>query len=233
MKTKQARTEQMVSLYRQGKVLDDIAPLFGLTRERVRQIIRAAGVQSDEGGGRLRTLQRIRGRIQAKVELAEKRERRARSYYGCTYAELQALGPLLIKTSPAHKFRQQKCNARRRKIQWNLTLPEWWRIWSESGKWSERGQGSFCMSRYGDTGPYSVENVHIITSSENIKEYQETPRAKENWARVKLIQATRSKDGPCRNGHPSSERNRFGNCRKCEVIRKAKYHAKKKAQKRQ
>ena len=59
-----------------------------------------------------------------------------------------------------------------RGIQFLLTYQEWLDIWISSGRFYERGRrvGQYVMARFGDVGPYSVDNVKIITSSENSKE---------------------------------------------------------------
>jgi hypothetical protein len=42
-------------------------------------------------------------------------------------------------------------------------------MWQDSGKWEQRGrkQGQYCMARKGDVGPYSPDNVDIITIRQN------------------------------------------------------------------
>ena len=67
------------------------------------------------------------------------------------------------------KFGEQLANARRRGIQFLLTFEEWCDVWQKSGKWDERGRklGQYCMSRIGDVGPYSVNNVFIQLRTEN------------------------------------------------------------------
>ena len=69
-------------------------------------------------------------------------------------------------------FQSQKANAKTRGIEWKLTFDEWLNMWFDSGKWKERGQGSnqYCMARKGDTGPYSLDNVEIMTNKKNISE---------------------------------------------------------------
>lgn len=59
-----------------------------------------------------------------------------------------------------------------RKIDFLLTYEEWYQIWFDSGHIDERGtrKGKYVMARFGDTGPYAVGNVKIITMSENIRE---------------------------------------------------------------
>lgn len=71
-------------------------------------------------------------------------------------------------------FTEQRSQAAWRGVDWEMTFAEWWNIWSESGHWSERGKshaGAYVMGRFGDTGPYKIGNVHIITFSQNISDY--------------------------------------------------------------
>ena len=80
------------------------------------------------------------------------------------------------------KYNQQKSNAKRRGIAWQLTFDQWWDIWFTSGKWKQRGKltGQYCMARPGDVGAYSVGNVRIVPVTQNHNEmtYQHTPKAK-------------------------------------------------------
>lgn len=80
------------------------------------------------------------------------------------------------------KFNQQRGNAKRRGIDWQLSFKEWWGIWSLSGKWNQRGirTGQYCMARPGDIGPYSMSNVRIVPVTQNHNEmtYQHTTAAR-------------------------------------------------------
>lgn len=66
-------------------------------------------------------------------------------------------------------FTQQRNGAKQRGIPWKFTFEEWCDVWLASGKWSERGRGSdqYCMHRLFDVGPYSKDNVEIITNRQN------------------------------------------------------------------
>lgn len=66
----------------------------------------------------------------------------------------------------------QKRLAAKRNIGWQLTFEEWLNIWQQSGHLHERGRGigKYCMCRYGDVGPYSVNNVFIQTNEKNSSE---------------------------------------------------------------
>jgi hypothetical protein len=102
-------------------------------------------------------------------------ERNARRFYGCSLAEAIALNdgaPLRQSRSPANRYEVQRQAAAKRGISWEITFPEWMAVWTESGKWEERGvgKGHYCMSRHGDLGPYKVGNVSIKTIVENSRE---------------------------------------------------------------
>jgi hypothetical protein len=73
-----------------------------------------------------------------------------------------------------NKYWTQKACAKRRGIKFNLSFDDWWNIWQQSGKWSDRGckKGQYVMSRYKDTGPYEVGNVFIEQCGINIAEAQ-------------------------------------------------------------
>jgi len=69
-------------------------------------------------------------------------------------------------------FVQQRVAAKKRKIAFLFSFAEWWSVWEASGKWEQRGKrkGQYCMSRFGDSGPYAVDNVHIQLFGDNISQ---------------------------------------------------------------
>ena len=54
------RTLQMVYEFTHAKTLQEIGDSYGLSRERVRQILKKAGVKRDQGGVSIRTLIGVR-----------------------------------------------------------------------------------------------------------------------------------------------------------------------------
>jgi hypothetical protein len=161
----------MRALHLQGKTLNEIGIKFGVTRERVRQILTRLGVKRTDGG--------IAAQAQAKryareQERQKKRDARAMRRYGCSHAELMRLNEgkrLTDKTSFAAKFWSQKHCAQFTGIEWQFTFPEWVSVWRESGHWESRGRWTgYVMSRRGDTGPFAPWNVYITTASQNIKD---------------------------------------------------------------
>lgn len=100
----------------------------------------------------------------------QKREDRCWRLFGCSSSAHAA-----IKEIPgvASAYLDSKSAAKCRGIGFEMTLPEWWHVWNESGKFAARGRGAdnYVMCRAKDIGPYKLGNVFIATSSENIKEY--------------------------------------------------------------
>ena len=69
-------------------------------------------------------------------------------------------------------YTQHKSNAKARGIDFLFTFNEWKEWWIASGNWELRGRGreKYCMRRYGDVGPYSVDNVFCGTNEENVRD---------------------------------------------------------------
>jgi hypothetical protein len=71
------------------------------------------------------------------------------------------------KAKPLTKYKTQRSHAIRDGKKFELTFEDWWKIWQDSGHWEERGRLGYQMCRYGDEGPYSVDNVYIAHHSQN------------------------------------------------------------------
>jgi hypothetical protein len=72
---------------------------------------------------------------------------------------------LILKAK--QEYKAQRYHARRRGKEFLLTFEEWCLIWTNSGRYQERGRlkHQYCMARMGDVGPYVIGNVKIITMS--------------------------------------------------------------------
>lgn len=185
-----SRAEAMASMYASGKTLREIGELFGVTRERVRQVVsKRAKLTAADGG------QSVRAKMRAEAKAA-RRDATCLKKYGCSYTqyrELVAIGTDLVSSggsrnaSPTGAWHSQRRNAIERGIEWRLTLWQWWSIWQKSGKWAERGRGKgrYVMCRFGDTGAYEPGNVYIATCQHN---------------------ASVQPNNPYRKGHPDHER---------------------------
>src|SRR6185369_7519596 len=134
--------------YRKGNTLEQIGSEYGVSRERIRQIVAKLGVKSEDGGAAMRSFAKV-----AHKPKNNKSELRCLNSYGCSLEVLLSInGGLKVsaKGAPAHRYLRQKTTARHRGIGFDLTLPEWWEIWQASGKYEQRGRGKgYVMTRIG------------------------------------------------------------------------------------
>ena len=163
------RNQEVVERYQLGETLQEIGIRFGVTRERIRQILVAQGVDPKSGGSALVARKR-------RKSLETKREREFFAKWGMTKQEKQKLhvgADGTYRGSPVARYHRQRQNALKRNIPWEFTLGEWWEVWSNSGKWDQagRGKGKYAMARLGDKGPYAPWNVKIIAFEQNSSEF--------------------------------------------------------------
>lgn len=167
--TDTGRANKIAAMYKQGLTLAKIGTQFGLTRERVRQILRKHGVlKSDSPRPKMAALKRQR--------LDASREAQCLEKYGHpldVVAQLRQDGVLAA-------FLNQKKASHIRGIDWNLDFQTWLAIWQLSGKLHLRGRGigKYVMSRVRDDGGYELGNVHIQLATENSREAVEKWRGK-------------------------------------------------------
>jgi hypothetical protein len=168
------RDAKFIELYKEGKTLDEIGKQYGLTREGVRQRLAKMGITKEDGGSAIRMFKKIPDRIIAQQMKKEKSDQRHFAKWGCSKEFILAISdlPYSNKSHPLFKYRVHKRNALRGSAAgFNMTFPEWWKVWQDSGKWELRGRGKgYCMGRFGDTGPYEVGNVYITTIGKNFSD---------------------------------------------------------------
>jgi hypothetical protein len=157
-----ARALSMADMRAQGLTLESIGRHYGITRERVRQILRKAGF------GEVHKAFAIQRKGAKGAAKQSQREAMCFAKYGVSLDDYRAIR----ETGASRAYGSQKVNARRRGIEFKLTLGEWWSVWSASGKYHLRGKGigHYCMSRIRDSGGYVVGNVHIQLCQENSRE---------------------------------------------------------------
>lgn len=210
MATTQANDDRAIDMadqYVTGSTLKEIGEYFSLTRERVRQILKANfGISKQHGGASLRH----RRKMEAKELI---RNNTYISQYGVALAEYIEINTNLDTAGrrPIRRFTEQKRNAIKRNVPWLMTFSEWWNVWSNSGRWPDRGRkrGGYVMARYGDLGSYEVGNVKIIEGTENQREY-----ISRYWREVKSGQRerpknSRTKQTHCKRNHPFDDKNTY------------------------
>lgn len=161
-----AKALDMAERYEAGSTLHEIGNYYGITRERVRQLIKGElGMTGRDGGAA------VRGREKANAR-AKQLNLSCLRRHGITRSEQISIREQ-FGYRPFRQFQQQRRNSRDRGIPWQLTFGEWWEIWQKSGKWPERGRGAsgYVMARHGDKGAYAVGNVKIIHATQNQSEY--------------------------------------------------------------
>lgn len=174
------RADRMAAMYRSGMTLHQIGEKFGISRERVRQVMtRNLGITQKDGGKTKRSEVR-------RARRAAQRDAEYLASHGCTwdqYKEVREIGRAMVAQgigiyrTPLRAFISQQNNAKNRGISWGLNFWQWWTIWQESGKWEERGRAkdSFVMCRHRDEGGYEIGNVFIGTLSENSSDQPNNP----------------------------------------------------------
>lgn len=170
----------MVEMYKAGSTLEEVGAKFGISRERVRQIIKALSVDRLDGGGAIRSFKNTSDKVAYLQAKNERQEAHIRATWGLSLDDYRAHiaehGTSSLASSPMRKYVQHRKNALWRGIEWNFTFADWWRVWQESGKWDQRGRVTggthgYVMARYGDGDtPYSVDTVYICTQSQNSKD---------------------------------------------------------------
>tara|TARA_R110000851_G_C13100092_1_gene568096 strand:- start:2495 stop:3484 length:990 start_codon:yes stop_codon:yes gene_type:complete len=174
------RAAKMADMYRGGMTLQQIGDKYGVTRERVRQLMtKHLGINHKDGG-------------QAKQAASKRTQRDAKkdsqylASHGCTWAqykEVRDIGHAMVAEgrgvyqTPFRAYASQRWNATDRGIPWDLNFWQWWTIWQESGKWEARGKrrDGYVMSRHRDQGGYAIGNVYIGTLAENSSDQPNNP----------------------------------------------------------
>jgi len=165
-KPQDARITDMSAMYTHGNTLQQIGEKYGISRERVRQLLARIGICADQGGAHIRAFLN-----QKRTPKYSKWEVRCIASMGCSRDAYKALTGSDYRTVDTHakRFIQQRNNAKKRGIEWALTFPEWWNVWQDSGFYEKRGRGfGYVMARLGDTGGYEAKNVMICSQSQNM-----------------------------------------------------------------
>jgi len=181
------RAEDMREMFISGKTLQEIGDKYNVCRERVRQILKKNFNIVGINGGRYvkATPNKIETEIKKRKHKELSIQARYAKHFSCSIEQfLEINKEHWVQTNrfankcPASAYFQQKISAKKRGIEWNITFPEWWKIWEQSGQWGNRGvhMNQYVMTRIGDIGGYSKDNIVIKTSMENIREYWDENR---------------------------------------------------------
>jgi hypothetical protein len=151
------RSEIIRQMYLNGLTGVQIGKKFNISRERVRQILKKFNLKRNDGG------QYKTRRINWEIEKNNKWLKN----YKCKFVDfVKAQGCEIKSIGLARRYIAHRRNAKHRGIKFLITFPEWVDIWTKSGHLNDP---YYCMARFLDRGPYSLDNVEIITNSQNLK----------------------------------------------------------------
>lgn len=175
------REERMAISFRTGKTLAEIGAEHGITRERVRQLLKKLGITGNGGGVQARKRKKVASRAASLDEKSMKR-------YGMTREEIRrAKGTYGRRIVDTYRFHKHNAIGTL-KAEWDLLFVDWLACWVASGHMAERGRGrGYYMVRKDRRLPYRVGNIEVIRGSEfqsrvRMEEYAQG-RGMIHWAR--------------------------------------------------
>ena len=172
---KTARNKRIAEKFKNGQTLSSIGKEYGISRQAV-QIIISRSKLDRSNGGYFGSKARIKERAEIKKEKQRNHIKKINDKYGMNYKDVRELQTTLCDTTcptltnPTYVFFRKKHNAIRAGINWTLKFGDWWKLWSESGKWEERGRKNheYVLGRKTNKRGFTPENSVIITNKENI-----------------------------------------------------------------
>jgi hypothetical protein len=173
------RNRVWVERFKAGEPHEAIAADYGVSRQRVQQLLRRYGLSKLDGGGYVTAKASSHA---ARLKKAMDRDVRTAKTFGCGYDEASRLnsGMPLYQGLAVLYGRQRNHALHLRGIEWKITFPEWVEVWRASGRLDARGRksGQYVMARVMDQGPYAVGNVYIATCSDNSRLARALDRAR-------------------------------------------------------
>jgi DNA-binding CsgD family transcriptional regulator len=159
------RAAKIADMFRQGVTLERIGAQFGITRERVRQILKRDGLVGEHGGQAVAVAVKKPAKESA---IKAARDARCFAKWGVSYTGMKSARA----DGTLKAYCSQRNSASIRGIEWAISFVQWLAVWQQSGKLHLRGRGKgrYVMSRINDDGGYRVGNVHIQLSTENNRE---------------------------------------------------------------
>lgn len=140
-----------------GEIKVKACSLCHVVRALVEFGIRKSSLDGRNGACRDCCNERTRSRI--KAETADAREDRL------------AVKRLYRREHPKRvAFERQRWLAGERGIEWDITEEEFIEWWGESFARRGRGADDFVMARYGDRKGYTLDNIHLISASQNSRD---------------------------------------------------------------
>lgn len=165
----EARELDMCRRYESGETLQAIGDRYGVTRERVRQLINPHGFTGANGG--IHVVAEA-SRSARRTALETRRNTQYLASYGCSYDDFRLLNQGMAASdtgSAAWAYRTQKFNAKRDSIPWEISFPEWIGLWAAVGGFAARGRfrNGLVLGRIDKSGPFTLANTCITSHATN------------------------------------------------------------------
>jgi len=172
-KVKNAKRNLAITrLYAGGRTLEEVGSRYGISRERVRQILRLLGVSVGDSLRHQRAQNKLRDVQRKHLDYMKRIERK----YGMSYANFLRINKIVNgqRRRIVDIYHYSRCSARRNKTRWNLTFPQWHDIWKHSGKidYIGRQEGEYILWRIDKTKGFILGNVRVMKLHTKEKAYK-------------------------------------------------------------
>jgi predicted DNA-binding protein YlxM (UPF0122 family) len=176
---REQRDKKIVSLFLSGATMQEIGDIFHLTRQRVQQIVRDKGVQSEQGGSALLAFQRRKQKEKMRRTMEKEKEKVriadmdqwSREVLGVPLEEAFRLNGRPFRTK-RRASRNQEIYQRYLAIKHQfgykhpdeayLNFREWCQVWKDSGHWENGPKGGYGIIRKYKNQPWSVQNARVV-----------------------------------------------------------------------
>jgi hypothetical protein len=161
------RAERLASQYTtQNVTLEDLGQQEGITRERVRQILKNVGISRNN------SYRHTSATVQREAAKRLQLERHCQHSYGCSWEELKRItgrGKFTnIRSHPLlQKWWHHRMTAQRKRVEWKISLPEYAELVAPILDRFGLGKHQLVVRRKDTSGPFCKENIEVATLAES------------------------------------------------------------------
>jgi hypothetical protein len=161
------RAERLASQYTtQNVTLEDLGQQEGITRERVRQLLKKIGISRNN------SYRHTSATVQREAAKRQKLERHCQHSYGCSWEDVKRVtGRSVFANLRSHpvisKWWHHRMTAQRKLIAWEITLPEYSELVSPILDKFGLGKNQLVVRRINPLGPFSRGNIEVVTLAES------------------------------------------------------------------
>lgn len=154
-----SRESDMIDMYVSGLTYREIGEIYGVSRQRIHQILKPFGITWVDGGAHLISQKRLaeyEARLEAKIQ----------DKYQITlsdYREFMANG---YKYSWIRAYQNHRNN--HKKDGYNLSFKDWWEFLSSHDNYEDYARGGYSLVRRTKNLPWSKFNLLFIPHSEAV-----------------------------------------------------------------